>query len=56
MPLPSRGSEISGGNEPAQGLHCGKIETAVSFIENKKSCGISFEDIGQKVYKRLIGI
>ena len=45
-----------GRNELAEALDGGKVQLAVSLIENKKSCGISFENIGQKIYQRLIGV
>ena len=51
-----KGQRDPWGDEFTQRLHGGEIEPAVSFVENKKSCGISFEDIGQKINKRLIGI
>ena len=45
-----------GRNEFTERLDCGKVKPAVSLVENKKSCGISFEYVGQKVYKRLIRV
>lgn len=55
-PASFKGKRNVGGNELTEALNGDEIELAVSFIENKKSCGISFEDVGQKAYQRLIGI